>query len=197
MEQTCCCQEIMLNYFKLQLAIIFVWVLLFVSNGAFNSFLYDHPYIFIIFLPAGFKITIACFFGKRIFIGLFFGSLITALVFLDGALKVYFDNSAVVYALISAGSPIFTMLLINKVMPLGEHLENLNIEKVLIISLVYSIINTLMHNTYSFLSGDIALEKYQMDSILMFSGDFLGCLLFLFIVSYFRKGIFVFTNKWF
>ena len=187
----------MLNFVKLQLIIIVIWILLFVFNGAFNSLLYDHSYIFIIFLPAGFKITIACLFGKKIFWGLFFGSLITALVFLDGALKVYFDNSAVVYALISAGSPIFTMLLINKFMPLGEHLENLNIQKVLIISLVYSIINTLMHNTYSFLSEDIALEKYQIDSILMFTGDFLGSLLFLFIVSYFRRGVLVFTKKWF
>ena len=187
----------MLNFVKLQLAIIIIWILLFVFNGAFNSFLYDHPYIFIIFLPAGFKIAIACLFGKRIFFGLFFGSLITALVFLDGALKVYFDNSAVVYALILAGSPIFTMLLINKLMPLGQHLENLNIQKILVIALVYSIINSFMHNTYSLLSEGIAFEKYQVDSILMFSGDFLGSLLFLFIVSYFRRGVLVFTSKWF
>ena len=61
-----------------------------------------------------------------IFWGLFFGSLITALVFItDDALKIYFDNSAVVYALISAGSPILTMFLINNCMPLGEQLENL------------------------------------------------------------------------
>ena len=78
------------------------------------------------------KSAIACLFGKRIFWGLFFGSLITALVFLtDDALKIYFDNSAVVYALISAGSPIFTMWLINNCMPLGEQLENLNIQKIL------------------------------------------------------------------
>jgi len=169
-----------------------------VFNGALNSLLYDHSYIFIIFLPAGFKIAIACLFGKRIFWGLFFGSLITALVFLtDDALKIYFDNNAFVYALISAGSPIFTMWLINNFMPLGEQLENLNIQKILTIAVVYSIINSLMHNTYSFLSESITFEKYQSDSILMFTGDFLGSLLFLFIVSYFRRGVLVFTKKWF
>ena len=135
---------------------------------------------------------------KGFFWGLFFGSLITALVFLNvDALKIYFDNSAVVYALISAGSPIFTIWLINHFMPLGEQLENLNIQKILIIALVYSIINSFMHNTYSFLSEGITFEKYQIDSILMFTGDFLGSLLFLFIVSYFRRGVLVFTNKWF
>ena len=188
----------MLNFVKLQLIIIVIWILLFVFNGAFNSLLYDHSYIFIIFLPAGFKITIACLFGKRIFWGLFFGSLITALVFItDDALKIYFDNSAVVYALISAGSPIFTMWLINNFMPLGEQLENLNIQKILTIAVVYSIINSLMHNTYSYFSESITFEKYQLDSILMFTGDFLGSLLFLFIVSYFRRGVLVFTKKWF
>ena len=101
------------------------------------------------------------------------------------------------YALISAGSPIFTMWLINNFMPLGEQLENLNIQKILTIAVVYSIINSLMHNTYSFLSESITFEKYQADSILMFTGDFLGSLLFLFIVSYFRRGVLVFTNKWF
>ena len=188
----------MLNFAKLQLVVIVIWILLFVFNGAFNSLLYDHSYIFIIFLPAGFKIAIACLFGKRIFLGLFFGSLITALVFVtDDALKIYFDNSAVVYALISAGSPIFTMCLVNKCMPLGEQLENLNIQKILTIALVYSIINSLMHNTYSYLSESITFEKYQLDSILMFTGDFLGSLLFLFIVSYFRRGVLVLTKKWF
>jgi hypothetical protein len=129
---------------------------------------------------------------------LFFGSLITALVFLtNDALKIYFDNSAVVYALISAGSPIFTIWLINNFMPLGEQLENLNIQKIIIIAVVYSIINSFMHNTYSFLSEGITFEKFQIDSILMFTGDFLGSLLFLFIVSYFRRGVLVFTKKWF
>jgi len=82
-------------------------------------------------------------------------------------------------------------------MPLGEQLENLNIQKILTIAVVYSIINSLMHNTYSYLSESITFEKYQLDSILMFTGDFLGSLLFLFIVSYFRRGVLVFTKKWF
>jgi formate/nitrite transporter FocA (FNT family) len=82
-------------------------------------------------------------------------------------------------------------------MPLGEQLENLNIQKILVIAVVYSIINSLMHNTYSFLSESITFEKFQIDSILMFTGDFLGSLLFLFIVSYFRRGVLVFTKKWF
>lgn len=108
----------------------------------------------------------------------------------------YFNNNALIYALITAGSPILTISLINKLLLLGRNLEYLNVQKVLIISVVYSIINSFMHNTYVLLSQDITFEKYQIDSMLMFVGDILGSLLFLIVVAYYRKEIFKIINKY-
>jgi hypothetical protein len=43
-----------------------------------------------------------------------------------------------------AGSPIFTMLLVNYLKLLGKNLENLNFQTILIISAFYSIIKSFM-----------------------------------------------------
>ena len=182
----------MLIFVKLQLLIIAIWVLLFIFNGAINNLLYYNSYIAIIFIPAGFKITIACLFGKRVFLGLFVGSLITALLFLEETMI----KHALIFALLSAGSPILSIWLVNIFMPLGKKLQNLNFHMILVISIMYSIINSFMHNTYLLLSEGLTLEKYQADSLLMFTGDFLGSLIFLFLLSYFKNGILKIINKY-
>ena len=182
----------MFNSIKLQLIIIAIWVLLFIFNGAINNLLYHNSYIAIIFIPAGFKITIACLLGKRVFWGLFVGSLITALLFLEGSMI----KHAFIFALLSAGSPILTIWLINYLIPLGKKLQNLNFQRILIISVVYSIINSFMHNTYLLISEGLTFEKYQADSLLMLTGDFLGSMIFLFLLSYYRKGILKIIHKY-
>ena len=182
----------MLTLIKLQLLIITIWVLLFIFNGAINNLLYHNSYIAIIFIPAGFKITIACLLGKRVFWGLFVGSLITALLFLEEAMI----KNALMFALLSAGSPILSIWLVNYLMPLGKKLQNLNVQKILIISVVYSIINSFMHNTYLLMSEGLTFEKYQADSLLMLTGDFLGSLIFLFLLSYFKNGILKIIDKY-
>ena len=182
----------MLTLIKLQLLIIAIWVLLFIFNGAINNLLYNNSYIAIIFIPAGFKITIACFLGKRVFWGLFVGSLITALLFLEEAMI----KHALMFALLSAGSPIVTIWLVNRFTPLGEKLQNLNFQKILLISVVYSIINSFMHNSYLLISEGLTLEKYQANSLLMFTGDFLGSLIFLFLLSYYRRSIIRIIHKY-
>lgn len=185
-------QIIMLNSIKLQLIIIAIWVLLFIFNGAINNLLYHNSYIAIIFIPAGFKITIACLLGKRVFWGLFVGSLITALLFLEETMI----KHALMFALLSGGSPILTIWLINYLIPLGKKLQNLNFQRILIISVVYSIINSFMHNTYLLMSEDLTFEKYQADSLLMLTGDFLGSLIFLFLISLYKKEIFKIISKY-
>jgi glucose-6-phosphate-specific signal transduction histidine kinase len=178
----------MLTLIKLQLLIIAIWVLLFIFNGAINNLLYHNSYIAIIFIPAGFKITIACLLGKRVFWGLFVGSLITALLFLEEAMI----KHALMFALLS----ILTIWLVNTFTPLGKKLQNLNLQKILLISVMYSIINSFMHNTYLLMSEGLTFEKYQADSLLMFTGDFLGSLIFLFLLSYYRKGIIRIIHKY-
>ena len=182
----------MLNSIRLQFFIITIWILLFILNGAINSFLYHNSYIAIIFIPAGFKITIACLLGKRVFWGLFAGAMITANLFLEDTMI----RHAFMFALLSAGSPIFSIWLVNYLMPLGHKLQNINFQKVLIISVVYSIINSFMHNTYLLMSEGTTFEKYQADSLLMFTGDFLGSLIFLFLLSYFKNGILKIIHKY-
>ena len=182
----------MLTLIKLQLLIIAIWVLLFIFNGAINNLLYHNSYIAIIFIPAGFKITIACLLGKRVFWGLFVGSLITALLFLEEAMI----KHALMFALLSAGSPILSIWLVNYLVPLGKKLQNLNFQKILVISVVYSIINSFMHNTYLLMSEGLTFEKYQADSLLMLTGDFLGSLIFLFFLSYYKNGILKIIHKY-
>ena len=182
----------MLNSIKLQFFIIAVWVLLFIFNGAINKALYHNSYIAIIFIPAGFKITIACLLGKRVFWGLFVGSLITALLFLEETMI----KHALMFALLSAGSPILTIWLVNYLMPLGKKLQNLNFQKILIISVMYSIINSFMHNTYLLMNKGLTLENYQVDSLIMLTGDFLGSLIFLFLLSLYKKEIFKIISKY-
>ena len=183
---------IMLNSIKLQVLIIAIWIMLFILNGAMIHLLYHNSYIAIIFLPAGFKITIACLLGKRVFLGLFIGTLITALLFLEEAMI----KHALMFALLSAGSPILTIWLVDYLMPLGKKLQNLNFQKILIISVVYSIINSFMHNTYLLISEGLTLEQYQADSLIMLTGDFLGSLIFLFILSYFKNGLLKIIDKY-
>jgi glucose-6-phosphate-specific signal transduction histidine kinase len=182
----------MLNSIKLQLLIIAIWILLFIFNGAINNLLHHNSYIAIIFIPAGFKITIACLLGKRVFWGLFVGSLITALLFLEENMI----KHALMFALLSAGSPIFTIWLVNYLMPLGKKLQSLNFQKILIISAIYSIINSFLHNTYLLISEVISIEKYKSDSLLMLTGDFLGSLIFLFLISLYKKEIFKIISKY-
>jgi len=182
----------MLNSIKLQLLIIAIWVLLFIFNGAINNLLYHNSYIAIIFIPAGFKITIACLLDKRVFWGLFFGSLITALLFLEETMI----KHALIFSLLSAASPIITIWLVNYLMPLGKKLQNLNFQKILIVSVVYSIINSFLHNTYLLIGEGLTFEKYQADSLLMLTGDFLGSLIFLFLLSYYRKSILNIIHKY-
>ena len=182
----------MLNSIKLQLVIIAIWVLLFIFNGAINNLLYHNAYIAIIFIPAGFKITIACLLGVKIFLGLFIGSLITALLFLEETMI----KHALMFALLSAGSPILTIWLVNYLLPLGKKLQNIIFQKILIISVVYSIINSFMHNTYLLISEGLTFEKYQANSLLMFTGDFLGSLIFLFLLSYYRRSIMRIIQKY-
>ena len=182
----------MFNSIKLQLLIIAIWIMLFIFNGAINNLLYHNSYIAIIFIPAGFKITIACLLGKRVFWGLFIGSLITALLFLEETMI----KHALIFALLSAGSPILSIWLVNIFMPLGKKLQNLNFHMILVISIMYSIINSFMHNTYLLMSEGLTLEKYKSDSLLMLTGDLLGSLIFLFLISYYKIGILKIINKY-
>jgi hypothetical protein len=103
---------------------------------------------------------------------------------------------ALMFALLSAGSPILTIWLVNYLMPLGKKLQNLNFQRILIISVVYSIINSFMHNTYLLMSEGLTFEKYQADSLLMLTGDFLGSLIFLFLISLYKKEIFKIISKY-
>ena len=105
-------------------------------------------------------------------------------------------DKACFYVCIAISRIAYFFWLVNYLMPLGKKLQNLNFQKILIISVVYSIINSFMHNTYLLISEGLTLEKYQSDSLLMFTGDFLGSLIFLFSISLYKKEIFKVINKY-
>jgi len=181
-----------MRFIKTQLLISTIWISLYIFNGIFNNIIFYSSYIAIIFLPAGFKITIACLLGIRVFFGLLIGALITAYLFLSKDMI----HHGPIFAFLSALSPVITILLVNKFIPLGKHLEKLNIYKVLLIALIHSIINSFMHNTYLLLTDNINLEKFQSDTLFMFTGDLLGSIIFLFLLSYNRKIVYKFTRKY-
>ena len=182
-----------MRFIKTQLLISTIWISLYIFNGIFNNIIFYSSYIAIIFLPAGFKITIACLLGIRVFFGLFIGALVTAYLFLTKDML----HHAPIFAFLSALSPVITILLVKKFVPLGKKLEKLNIYTVLLIALIHSIINSFMHNTYLLLTDNINLEKFQSDTLFMFTGDLLGSIIFLFLLSYNRKIVYEFTRKYF
>lgn len=180
------------KYCKLQSIIILLWISLFSFNVLFNNFINHNDYIAIIFLPAGLKITLTCLYGKRAFLGLFIGTLLTALLYIDSLLTTY----VLTISLISASSPILALWLINHVSPLGKNLEYLNVYKILSIACSYAFINSFLHNTYLFYIDAISLKTFQINSLMMFAGDILGSLLFLAILSLFKDSLIKFFNKY-
>jgi hypothetical protein len=46
------------------------------------------------------------------------------------------------------------------------------------------------------MSEGLTFEKYRADSLLMLTGDFLGSLIFLFLISLYKKEIFKIISKY-
>ena len=168
---------------NIQLIIILGWVFFFSLNNLINLIAPYKDYISLIFIPAGFKVVIYCLLKWRAFIGIFFGSIITGYYYLD-------DNRIhhiYTFAFLSALSPIIAIYIVNLLSKLGDKLEFLTLNKVMLISFLYALISSFAHNTFLLSINEVTFIQYHQDSIAMFIGDLLGAMIFLSLLSYFRK----------
>lgn len=182
----------LINYVKLQIIIIFLWVILYSINHSFDNLLGHVSYISYIFIPAGLKIMFACLYGYRIFLGFFIGAILTGLLYLDNdSLKYLY-----IFSFFAAAIPVITVYLVNIISPIGLKLEYLNLNKILFIGFLCAFLSSVFHNTYLLTIDVISLDQYIEDALVMFTGDLIGCLIFLSILTFFKKKIISFFDKY-
>lgn len=184
--------QFILRNLKLAPYIAATWVAFFSLNYLITQIAPYKSHIALIFLPAGIKIVFACIHGKEAFFGLLIGSLITGYLFLEDVAQTHI----LAFAFMSALTPIFSVYLIDKFLPLGIKLSLLTFNKVILIALTYALICSFFHNTFLLALNEINFYQYQQDSIAMFIGDMTGSLIFLGLLSYFRELAFNLTEKY-
>ena len=182
----------LINYVKLQFIIIFLWVILYSINHSFDNLLGHVSYISYIFIPAGLKIMFACLYGYRILLGFFIGAILTGMLYLD------FDSLKYLYvfSFFAATIPVLTVYLVNIISPIGLKLEYLNLNKILFIGFLCAFLSSFFHNTYLLTIDAISIDQFKLDTLIMFTGDFIGCLIFLSILSFFKKSLISFFDKY-
>ena len=172
----------LLKFSELQLLIIIAWLAFFSLNEIITSLLPYKDYIALIFLPAGFKIILACLLRWQCFLGLFIGSIITGLIYLNESN----NHHLWIFSFFSAFIPIIVVLVIDYLCNLGFELSEINLQKIILIAVLYALLSSLMHNSYLLWLGEISLIEYQQDSLAMFIGDITGALIFLTVLSCYR-----------
>jgi len=172
----------LLKFSELQLLIIVGWIAFFSLNEALTSLLPYKDYIALIFLPAGFQIVLACLLRWQCFLGLFIGSIITGLIYLNESN----NHHLWIFSFFSAFIPIIVVLVIDYLCNLGFELSEINLQKIILIAVLYALLSSLMHNSYLLWLGEISLIEYQQDSLAMFIGDITGALIFLTVLSCYR-----------
>ena len=185
-------KKIFYNAVKLQVIIVLTWIFFFSLNH-FISFISPYKnYIALIFIPAGFKIVIACLLRWHCFPGLFIGSMITGLIYLDKSMH----DHLWIFSLFSAFSPIVTINIVDNFLSLGYKLKEINLQKIILIAVLYGLVFSALHNTYLFWIEEISFIEFQQDSLAMFIGDFTGAMLFLSILSYYRENLIKLANRY-
>ena len=170
---------------NIQFVVILGWVFFFGLNHIINLIAPYKDYISLIFIPAGFKIVIYCLLKWRAFIGIFIGSILTGHYYLDDNLI----HHIYIFAFLSALSPIIAIYIVNLISKFGDNLEFLTLSKVMLISFLYALISSFSHNTFLLGMNEVNFIEYHQDSLAMFIGDFLGAMIFLSLLSYFRKAL--------
>ena len=79
---------------------------------------------------------------------------------------------------------------------LGFKLREINLQKIILIAVLYALLSSVMHNSYLLWLGEISLIEYQQDSLAMFIGDITGALIFLTILSYYRNALIKLANRY-
>lgn len=170
-----------LNDLKVAILQVVVTVVVFSVALAANSWLFqswlEHaPGIAWVYLPAGVRLLCTLLFAGAGAVGLLIVSwLVSFLVFFPDD-----EQRAFVGGIIGALAPWTAYLFARYIWGLRSALTNLNGKKLLTLSLLYALLNALMHHVYFALRGQDSLVE---GFIAMLVGDLLGTLLVLYAVK--------------
>jgi hypothetical protein len=112
-------------------------------------------------------------FGEIAIIGLFVGALISGAILKIGIV------STIVLSLISAINPYISVNLTKQLLKVDALLSNLSASQLLILSFTSALFSGLCHNIY-FYFMHMSSQPFK-DTFAMFTGDFVGCLILLYL----------------
>ena len=161
------------------------WVLLFHLNDFVFSTLEISSLINWVFIPAGLRLVAILLFKRDAIAGLFIGALITGM---DSQLHFV---SLITISLLSAVNPYIAFKVSNSLLKVKASLLELTPNQLLLMSMVSAFFNTIFHNLYFYFSG--LTQEFWVNSVKMFTGDFIGCLIVLYAFSlsikFFKKRV--------
>jgi hypothetical protein len=152
------------------------WVLLFQLNMSLFSNLKQTHFITWIFIPAGLRLVTILLFGEIAIIGLFIGALLSGLILQIGL------STAIVLSLISAINPYISVNLTKAFLNIDDLLSNLSAVKLITLSFASALFSGICHNIYFYYMK--MSTQPLIDTVGMFTGDFIGCLLLLYIFAF-------------
>jgi len=158
-----------------------LWVLLFQLNMFVFSHFKHNLYTTWVFLPAGLRLVSVLLVDGSAILGLFIGALISyELIGLS-------LSASLVLSLISAINPYIAIKLSKHLLKVADMLSNLRSENLIFLSLISSLFNGITQNLYLISIGSD--PHPTMGIIVMFIGDFLGCLIMLLLLAWTSKSI--------
>ena len=155
--------------------IAIAWVILFQLNMYVFSDFKHNLYNTCVFLPAGLRLVSVLLVNETAILGIFIGTFIS-----NDLIEIPLQYSLVL-SFISAINPYIAIKLSKRLLKIDDLLSNLTPSNLIMMSLISSIFNGLSQNLY-IESVDLS-HKAVSDVLSMFVGDFLGCLILLYVLS--------------
>ncbi len=156
------------------IGIIIVWALIYQLNIFLFKEFSSNRFVHWIFIPQGVRIVSVIIFAELGVIGLFLGTLIT--YFWNG----FTIGNPLIVALISSINPYLAVHFSRYLLKLDNLFTRLSAEKLLLISLISALFNSLFHQFYFHMRINAGFSR---DSAVMFFGDFFGSLILLYSMS--------------
>lgn len=165
-----------INYYLTSITIVgLAWVLLFKLNHILFFQLDESKLINWIFLPAGLRLIAILLFNFKGVVGLLIGALITSI-----PMEMSFKHTIMI-CLISAFNPYFAFKVSNSLLKIKISLTGLTSRQLFLMSFIYAVFNSLSHNFYYYFFG--ITQEFLINTVKMFTGDLLGSLLMLYLLS--------------
>ena len=155
--------------------IAIAWVILFQLNMYVFSDFKHNLYNTCVFLPAGLRLVSVLLVNETAILGIFIGTFIS-----NDLIEIPLQYSLVL-SFISAINPYIAIKLSKRLLKIDDLLSNLTPSNLIMMSLISSIFNGVAQNLY-LLSTNLS-NKPVSDVFCMIIGDFLGCLILLYVLS--------------